>query len=638
VKKTVCMFLLVFFAFTVIPLMAEQLSQEEDEILYQKILRLSGKSEISLGLSDHESPVVKCGTPYILEIHNQVQSASPRTQLAWQTFLTARYDTEAPFSYESPGGHFLIHYATEGDHAVRVDEEFGINPITDVPVYVEETAKIFDSVWNYEVDFLEYNAPPADSFYESGGDERVDVYLLDLVTIDSDFLNVYGVTYPDIALGPDDQYYTSFQLLDNDYIGFQIYEDKPLDIIRVTAAHEFFHVIQFGYDAWEFESMNTETYADDRHCWLEMSAVWMEEQVYSSINDYYYYLPIYFTNIHRSLLTINPGLYQYGAVVWPLYLSENWGQDIIKTIWEICEDEKGPNVYQNGFQDAIDEYSGQTYTFAEAISEFYIWIYFTGSKSRPGFGFIDGQYWPGVPDLIVRGSDTLDYMPNYDTYPVEFNDIRYEFLPDHYGGFYIEFSGFEQIDSILNIDFTGTTSRSGFDIVWNNRLVAFSSHLISQTPYIDTTLYQNESVVKVSEDIIDNYSDVVLVLSPYIEFPANRNVINRITFLLNVSDTSVPIETLTISDPFPNPFVISSESSPEIFVEVAQPDPTDIKMQVFTLAGDKVFEKLLETNKSIDLIGWDGKNASGETVASGLYLMYITAGDVDKVCKIAVIE
>jgi hypothetical protein len=618
---------------------AQNLSPESDELLYQKILNFKNGSAQPLSLSGEEPQIVKCGTPYIISLTNQVRYASKRTQDAWLALLTARFDAEAPDTFGSSGGHFLIHYAAEGVHAIRIDNEFGVDPISGVPEYVESVASIYDSVWEYEINYLGYKEPPADSFYESGGDERFDVYLADLGIIDQDFLYAYGVTFPDVLTGPNNTWATAYQLLDNDYEGYAIYEDKPLEIIRATAAHEFFHVIQFGYDYFEYEDMNTEEdYYDDRHHWLEMSAVWMEEQVFDGVNDYYYYLPYYFPLIHRSLQTNNPGIYQYGAVVWPLYLSQKWGDNIIRRIWQKCEEVPDPNAFQSAIPEAIDEYSNSTYTFEQALSEFYIWIYFTGDRVRPNIGFDEAENWPHVPDQVVYGNDTVDYMLRYDSYPFAFAQASYQFLPDHLGGFYVRLSGFGQLDSTLHMKFWGLDSKYGNTITWNNRIVAWNPHIASQSIYVDPTIYSDSFSTTISEEILNSYDEVILVLSPFTNLPVNRSLLNRLTFTLNIADTSAPVTEYMISDPYPNPYVLSADENQQILVEVFQPEPQDIKMQIFNLAGERVYEADFEAANTVERIAWNGKNESGEMVASGLYIMYISAGDIDKITKIAVIE
>jgi len=626
----VILFILSFCLILCVNLPAEQLSAQEDEILYNRILELSGKAS-ETGISTSEShDHIKCGTPELMDLISKLDDASQKTRQAWISLLEDRYTSEAPLTYESPGGHFLIHYAIDGDHAVRMDDDFGVNSGTNLPDYVDSVASIYDSVWKFEVDYLGYDAPPEDSFYAAGGDYRFDVFLVDLDQVG--WSGAYGVTYPDSLFGIPKQYATSFQAIDNDYTEYSIYSDRPLDIIKVTAAHEFFHVIQFGYDATEFENNFS------RRHWPEMSCVWMEDRMYDDINDYYYYLPTFYAYINYSLVTGTPGLYQYGAVVWPKFLHQKWGDEMIQRIWEICEETKGPNVFQNGFHDAIDELSGSTETFASALSEFYIWNYFTGDRKRPNFGFEESEYWDMVPDQIKLGRDTFDFMLRYNEYPVEFVDQEYRFLPSHYGGFYIRFSGFNQLDSTLNITFNGTDEKLGYDIHWNNRIVGFNPHLPGSDVYVDPQIYTDNHSVKITEDVLDNYSEVIMVLSPYAEIPANRRALDSLWFTLNVADTSEPITQIVISEPFPNPYIISSELNSGLFVKILMPEPETIKMQVHTLAGEKVYENQYETSATSTLINWDCLNDSGEKLASGMYLMYISAGDTDKVCKIAIIE
>ena len=51
--------------------------------------------------------------------------------------------------------------------------------------------------------------------------------------------------------------FTSYIHIDNDfaepsYSGVNDYVARPLDAVRVTAAHEYFHAIHFGIDAFEY--------------------------------------------------------------------------------------------------------------------------------------------------------------------------------------------------------------------------------------------------------------------------------------------------------------------------------------------------------------------------------------------------
>ena len=59
---------------------------------------------------------------------------------------------------------------------------------------------------------------------------------------------------------------------------FEFPGTKPLHDLEVTFAHEYNHILQFGYDAYQ-------------DAWFaESTAVWMEDQVYNGINDYLRYV------------------------------------------------------------------------------------------------------------------------------------------------------------------------------------------------------------------------------------------------------------------------------------------------------------------------------------------------------------
>ncbi|MBD3217484.1 MAG: T9SS type A sorting domain-containing protein [candidate division Zixibacteria bacterium] len=634
----------IFFTFFTSTLLSEQLSAEQDAALYQQIMIWRGEADISLSSDSLLAEIGKCGTPLAMSVAQQVKYASPKTQQAWLAFLNERYEAEAPETYGSPKGYFLIHYATEGVHAARTDENLGINPTTGVPEYVESTAVIFDYVYEYQMDTLGYDDPPTDDFYPEGGDARFDVYLVDLATVG--WGNAYGVTFPDRQFGTGGQYSTAFQALDNDYYEIEIYAERPLDAVRVTAGHEFFHVTQFGYDALEFEDRL------DRHHWLEMSAVWMEEEIYDEVNDYYNYLPAYLSYIHRSLYTHTPGLYQYGAVLWPQYLTDKWGRDIIRDIWDKCEAELGPNVIENGFSDAIEQFSGGEYTFGEALSELYIWNYFTGLRAKQGFGFeeaseyIDSKGDPiQVPDSVREGSEYFHNIVSFNSYPFEFDlgTDEFKYFPQGMGAYYVRFTGTDQLDSSLTINFKGLpmdrVARIDFDITWNNRIVAYNPHIPTQPVYIDPEVYAADtSEIVLEKDLLEQYDEIVLVLSPFAIPVPNIDYIGPCTFTLNVADTAEPIETVIISDAYPNPYVLSQSGGQDLYVEVMQPEPQPIKMQVYTLSGEKIIEKEVETNRNKEILGWNGLNEAGDMVASGMYLIYVSAGDVNKVLKVAVIE
>ncbi len=109
--------------------------------------------------------------------------------------------------------------------------------------------------------------------------------------------------------------------------------EKIRGAMRITAAHELFHVVHFLYEppAWV---------PDEDDWWFETSSTWMEDEVFDSVNDYYQYfrpdgwpafveagLPVPFTDRDYTMRA-------YGSVIFAKYLSEHVGGDTaLSEIW-----------------------------------------------------------------------------------------------------------------------------------------------------------------------------------------------------------------------------------------------------------------------------------------------------------------
>ena len=238
------------------------------------------------------------------------------------------------------------------------------------------------------------------------------------------------MTYADTACAPDPfdlRSVPAFLELDNDYQHVYQYKDQPLYAVRVTIAHEFFHAIQFGMDWTEFENLY----------WLEMSATWSEEYNYDDINDYYNYLPYFLDEPLQSLQRFSTGgdLHPYGSVIFAIYLSETYGPDIIRAIWEKCRDMGVGGNFLKAADAVIDSVSAGAANFGSAFAEFAKWNYFTGSRwnfAQPGERYSEGQNYPLIPEDAIHH--------NYQ-YPVKVlaSDLNNGIVPQHCGVSYITF-------------------------------------------------------------------------------------------------------------------------------------------------------------------------------------------------------
>ena len=195
------------------------------------------------------------------------------------------------------------------------------------PDYVEEVIKVFDYVADKLHNAMGYTRPPSDGYYSStrdkGGSNHYDIYIRSIPS------KYYGYVQPEeysqgngdnerSELRNEKNAFTSYMAIRNNYKKFSLSE---LENIKVTAAHEYFHAIQFGYDGWEKPWL------------LEASAIWMEEEIYDEINDCYQYMKDWFKYPHKSL--DESGFHWYGSFIFFEYIEQHMGgSDTIRKIME----------------------------------------------------------------------------------------------------------------------------------------------------------------------------------------------------------------------------------------------------------------------------------------------------------------
>ncbi len=120
-----------------------------------------------------------------------------------------------------------------------------------------------------------YRSPVPDQ--GQGGDTKTDIYLVDLGSV-----GAYGFCTTDVdsegqPTWADGWTVAPYCAFDNDFAEFPA--RTPLENLQVTAAHEYFHAVQYAYDA-----------NDDM--WVyETTATWVEDEMYDDIDDNLQYLP-----------------------------------------------------------------------------------------------------------------------------------------------------------------------------------------------------------------------------------------------------------------------------------------------------------------------------------------------------------
>ncbi|GAA1139513.1 MXAN_6640 family putative metalloprotease [Nocardioides aquiterrae] len=159
------------------------------------------------------------------------------------------------------------HWDTTGSDAVPV----GDTDSDGTPDYVEAAMATVDDVRS-TYSGAGYRTPEPDGTL--GGNAQTDIYLTDVGD-----QGMYGYCTSDQQVpqgGPYDAW--AYCVLDNDFKASQFPTNTPLENLQVTAAHEYFHAVQFAYDYYEDP------------WFMEATATWAEDELYTDVDDNLQYL------------------------------------------------------------------------------------------------------------------------------------------------------------------------------------------------------------------------------------------------------------------------------------------------------------------------------------------------------------
>ena len=261
--------------------------------------------------------------------------------------------------------------------------------------WARKSLRVLGSVWRKEVGQMGYRRPVRDG--RRGGNGKFDVYLADVGAN-----GLFGYCAPEFTRPGFRRLASGYCVLDNDFARTQ-FGAKPADSLRVTAAHEFFHAVQFAYD-----------YLEDP--WLmEASATWIEERYADGVNDNRRYLPAgQLVRTHLALDRFEAAI-QYGNWVFFEYLSKRFGAKIVKRIWTQSGHFRGDGrTYSTN---AVKRALPRKAPFKQVFSQF------SAANITPARSYPEGRFWPRprVAGSVAlgrggRASDTslIDHMSTQD--------------------------------------------------------------------------------------------------------------------------------------------------------------------------------------------------------------------------------
>jgi len=544
-------------------------SRELDS-LFTMAVRMTGHPLPGDGSAPHGGRPVKCGLSLKNRIRVRFHEFSREQQILLSKMITR---PALPLHVISPDGRFRIHYALSGPDAVSGTDSDG----NGVPDYVDTAVNSLEHAYQVEVVELGFKPPPAD---DTDGPEW-DIYIENVV-------DLYGSTMPDRLIGTSPDVYTSYMELDNDYTST---DTRGLDGLRITIAHEFFHMIQLGWNARADANQDF----TDLFLW-EAGCTWMEDVVYDGINDYYYYLGDFFETNNRRFDT-QDGWREYGLCLWFHFLEKHLGtRSFALSIWN--------HLYEAEAVEANDRALRELgTTFADALGLFYAWNFRTGSRADTVHFYPEGDRYP---EITPDGTYPLDEQSELSTDVTTTGSRYYAFEDPSLGQYTFVFANVRRTD----LDAIDPVSLS-----------------LSGTP--------QASFVRVNDFLyarVTGESERIWRNRVFIETPGGSITMKT----MDDSTSSYDAEHLPAC--VPNPLDLSKGVATRIpFITGAK---ALVHLMVFTASGYKVYEdtEFKNTAGVTDML-WRGTDDEGRPVPGGVYVYAVVAeGKVLRREKIAVVR
>ncbi|MCC7203269.1 MAG: hypothetical protein IT393_11500 [Nitrospirae bacterium] len=363
-----------------------------------------------------------------------------------------------------------------------------------IPDSVDKWADYLEEVWAFETVQLGYIRPTGTDTY------LYDVYIAntkDNISGNSDDLTPalagtylgLTVTYCDknyfqICKDENTQESYSYIVVNNSYTDEQT--------MKITAAHEFFHAIQFAYP-----SIDEWWYFPDNHWWIEATATWMEEVVYDESNHYY---PRVWSWLRSPQLSLkNSGTsysgHEYGDVIFILYMTDVYlkNREFVRDVWE--NGKSGTESLNTVL--ATDKYGRGDF---ESAFRGFVALNAVADIGEPSGGYEEGESYGRAAAVRAVG-----------IYPVA-SSVSPLSAPHELGSNYIQFLPQDKENNTLTVEFDGADG-----INWGTMLVKVRGD--------GTGFERNDMAIDLSsgssclsvDGFGSDYSEVFLVASVLIE-------------------------------------------------------------------------------------------------------------------------
>jgi Family of unknown function (DUF6055) len=269
--------------------------------------------------------------------------------------------------------NFCVHWVGIGLDAPDLADANGTADGDGIPDFVERVQTVAEHVYSIENGKLGWRDPKSDG-KKGGGRGKTDIYLKEIGGA------LFGYAAPDRNQARKDHRLPrrlyGYLVLDNDYDPLEFPGTKPDQVLKVTVAHEYNHILQFGYDAYQ-------------DAWFaESTAVWMEDQVYGGIDDYLRYVRRWVKRYETPLTATS--IKEYGSAVWNQWLARRYGRSIVRRVWARAIHTRPGGFSVSAYNAGISAAGGSDFSrdfsrFARDLAEW-----------RTGTRFREGPLYPNV--------------------------------------------------------------------------------------------------------------------------------------------------------------------------------------------------------------------------------------------------
>ncbi|HEV8538597.1 MAG TPA: MXAN_6640 family putative metalloprotease, partial [Bacteroidota bacterium] len=386
--KRICLKLLVILAVNSTVVVGQSFEEERVRDLdLERIVRLAERMRGTPEPTTEGENPGKCGLRISFEImkHWKDFSELQKQRLA-QLFAQPERQKRRTI------GRFTIFYDTIGTNApaLIIPARTPCQRIAGtVEAYIDSVGKFFNAVWNYETDSLGYAAPPV----QDDNTYWIDVHELNAGLYGQTFFGPSNSFDPDpIDPGPPPRFRTYVEV-DNDYCTGENYYSRGMAGLKVTAAHEFHHAIQLG----SYGYLPGDLY------FYEITSTWMEDVVYSDVNDYYQYLvnapcgypcsqfstpDVHFTEYNGSI--------EYSRSIWGKFIEKRYSRDIMRYTWEGMRQSMTSIPAIDGALEGIGS------SFRQAFLEWAWWNLNTGLTADTIKYYTEGRKYPSMDTTVVN--------------------------------------------------------------------------------------------------------------------------------------------------------------------------------------------------------------------------------------------